>query len=61
LDKRLLVAPEPVWTLWRREKSLDPAGNRTPAVQPVIISTELSRITIIIIIIITTAISSAKN
>jgi hypothetical protein len=25
-------APEPVWTLWRRETS---AGNPTPAVQPV--------------------------
>jgi hypothetical protein len=22
-------APEPVWTLWRNEKSLAPAGNRT--------------------------------
>jgi hypothetical protein len=29
------MSPEPVWTLWRREKSLVPAGNRTPAVQPV--------------------------
>jgi hypothetical protein len=27
-------APEPVWTLWRREKSCT-AGNRTRAVQPV--------------------------
>jgi hypothetical protein len=26
--------PEPVWMLWRREKSY-PAGNRTPTVQPV--------------------------
>jgi hypothetical protein len=26
-------APEPVWTLWRREKSLAHAGDRTPAVQ----------------------------
>jgi hypothetical protein len=29
-------APEPVWTPWR-EKSLAPAGNRPPAVQPVAI------------------------
>jgi hypothetical protein len=28
-------ASQPVWTLWRREKSLNPAGNRTPAVQPI--------------------------
>jgi hypothetical protein len=28
-------APEPVWTLWSREKSFAPAGNRTPAVQTV--------------------------
>jgi hypothetical protein len=27
--------PEPVWTLWSRDKSLAPAGNRTPAAQPV--------------------------
>jgi hypothetical protein len=27
-------APEPVWTLWRREKPLAASGNRTPAVQP---------------------------
>jgi hypothetical protein len=26
-------APEPVWTLWRREKSY-PCGNRNPAVHP---------------------------
>jgi hypothetical protein len=25
----------PVWTLWRREKYLAPAGNLTPAVPPV--------------------------
>jgi hypothetical protein len=27
-------APEPVWMLWRREKSLTPEENRTPAIQP---------------------------
>jgi hypothetical protein len=27
-------APEPVWTLWRREKYPAPTMNRTPAVQP---------------------------
>jgi hypothetical protein len=35
--------PQPVWTLWKREKSLSLGGNRTPAVQPVAIPTELSR------------------
>jgi hypothetical protein len=34
------------------EKSLASAGNRTPAIQPVAIPTELSRLIIIIIIII---------
>jgi hypothetical protein len=29
------VAPEPVWTLWSREKSVFPAENRTLAIQPV--------------------------
>jgi hypothetical protein len=28
--------PEPVWTLWNREKSLAPAGDRTPTAYPVI-------------------------
>jgi hypothetical protein len=27
------LPPEPDWTLWRRKKSLAPAGNRTLAVQ----------------------------
>jgi hypothetical protein len=27
--------------LWSRENSLDPAGNQTPAVQPIAIPTEL--------------------
>jgi hypothetical protein len=35
-------APEPVWTLWRREKSLAPAGIRTSAIQPVTIPVELT-------------------
>jgi hypothetical protein len=35
-------APEPVWTLWRRENFCT-AGNRTRAVQPVAIPTELSQ------------------
>jgi hypothetical protein len=34
LDRTLGWAPEPVWTLWGRERSC-PAGNRTRAVQPV--------------------------
>jgi hypothetical protein len=28
--------PEPVWTLWRTEKSLALAGDRTPIVQPIV-------------------------
>jgi hypothetical protein len=27
--------PEPVWTLWNKEKSLASAGNQTPVIQPV--------------------------
>jgi hypothetical protein len=48
-------APEPVWTLWRKEKACI-AGNQTRVVQPVAILTEISRLlitttmTIIIII-----------
>jgi hypothetical protein len=37
-------SPEPVWMLWSSEKCLAPAGNRTLAVQPVPIPTELSRL-----------------
>jgi hypothetical protein len=36
------LAPEPVWMLWSREKCLAPAGNPTPAAQPVAIQTEVS-------------------
>jgi hypothetical protein len=35
LDKRLGGPTDPVWTLWRREKSW-PAGNRTRAVQRIL-------------------------
>jgi hypothetical protein len=35
IDGECEWAPEPVWTLWNREKSLTPAENRTPTVQPV--------------------------
>jgi hypothetical protein len=35
-------APEPVWELWRREKSLASVVNQTPAVQPAAKPTELS-------------------
>jgi hypothetical protein len=42
-------APEPVWTMWIREKLLAPAGKRNPADQPqtVAIPAELSRYIII--------------
>jgi hypothetical protein len=33
--------PEPLWTLWRRNKFLAPAGSQTP-VQTVVLPTELS-------------------
>jgi hypothetical protein len=38
--------PEPVWTLWRREKILTPAGNQTAVVYPVAMPTELFRLLI---------------
>jgi hypothetical protein len=34
-------APESVWMLWSKEKYLAPVGNRTPAVQPTAISSEV--------------------
>jgi hypothetical protein len=34
-------APEPVWTICRREKCVAPSGDLTSAVQPVTIPTEL--------------------
>jgi hypothetical protein len=49
-EKQLLVpigyagwAPEPVWTLYKGEKSNTTAGNRTLAVQPLAVPTQLSR------------------
>jgi hypothetical protein len=36
-------APEPVWTTWKKEKTCI-SGNRSRAVQPVGIQTELSRL-----------------
>jgi hypothetical protein len=40
-------APQPAWTFWKREKSPDPAGIRTPdcpASSPVTIQTALSQL-----------------
>jgi hypothetical protein len=33
IDSEAGWVPEPAWTLWNIEKSLAPAGNRTPAIQ----------------------------
>jgi hypothetical protein len=38
-------APEPVWMLWSREKTDASVENRTPAVQPVAIPSEIPRLT----------------
>jgi hypothetical protein len=38
-------APDPVSTLWSRGSSVSCSGNRTPALQPLGIPTELSRLT----------------
>jgi hypothetical protein len=35
IEQNAWWAPEPVWTLWSKEKSLAPAGNRIPAVHTV--------------------------
>jgi hypothetical protein len=37
LHRRMAWAPEPLWTMWRTEKSVTPAGKRLLAVQPVAI------------------------
>jgi hypothetical protein len=44
MDKEDVWAPETVWTLWNREKSFSPPGNRTPAVQSTAIPSEISRL-----------------
>jgi hypothetical protein len=38
----------PIWKTWTREKSLFPTGNRSPALQPVILSTEMSPLGVIL-------------
>jgi hypothetical protein len=45
-------APEPVWTLWWREKFPAPGGTRTPIIQPVAqrYTTELSRLLTVMLI-----------
>jgi hypothetical protein len=48
LYRRLGGAQKPVWTLWRREIYLSPAGNGTPAVQFVAIPTPL-KVTIVVL------------
>jgi hypothetical protein len=40
-DKEAWWASEPVWTIWRREKSYY-VGNRTRTVQPIALPAELS-------------------
>jgi hypothetical protein len=42
IGQKVVWALELVWKLWREEKLLAPSGNRTPAVQPVVLPTELS-------------------
>jgi hypothetical protein len=37
-------APESVWTLWSRGKSLDPSGNQALVVQPIAVPAEISRL-----------------
>jgi hypothetical protein len=44
IEKGAVCAPEPVWSLSSRTKSVFSAGNRSPAVQPVAIPTTPSRL-----------------